>query len=226
MNELPFYAVIFDSDGTLMDSTEIDYLAWKKIFEEHQRQLSFDDYIPMLGIKSMDVVKNYLHLTGTAATETSKKRWYYIKQLIEDKGIKPIPFVEDFIKIMKQYPVKLALATSSRRTKVELLLTKTGLSRYFNAVIAGEDVQRGKPAPDMFLEAARQLDVSPWQCIVFEDAEKGVQAAKRAGMKCVAITTTHSKTRLHKADMIIDSYKDLDFEWVCNTLATTGNRLA
>lgn len=221
MNTFPFRAVIFDSDGTLLNSTELDYLAWKKVYEDHHQQLTLEDYIPMLGIKGSDVVKNYLHLSGAAASEALKKRLDYIKQLVDDKGIQPVPFAEDFIKNLKLYPVKLAVATSSRRTKVELLLSKTNLSGYFNAVVAGEDVQHGKPAPDMFLEAAKQLNVPPSQCIVFEDAVQGVEAAKRAEMKCVAITTNNSKTRLSDADIVIDTYKDLDFETLCLQLVKT-----
>ena len=95
----------------------------------------------------------------------------------------------------------------------------TKLFSYFEVIVTGEEISNGKPAPDIFLKAARKLDVSITDCIVFEDAVSGVVAAKSAGAKCVAITTTHSATELRAADLIIGSYAALSFTELCYALS-------
>lgn len=205
-------AIIFDMDGTIVQSTEADYLAWKMVFEEHGRKLSFEDYGPLLGIKSAEVARKELGLEGEAQQEALQKKLLYFEEIIAEEGIKPVPYVEDLLMHLSALPIKLALATSSRRKKMELVMKKLNLLKYFEVIVAGEDVLHGKPAPDIFLTVAERLDLKPEECVVIEDAAMGVKAAKNAGMKCIAITTTHAKELLQDADIIIDSYKGLNFK--------------
>jgi len=209
-------AIIFDMDGTIVQSTEADYLAWKMVFEEHERKLSFEDYGPLLGIRSVEVARKELGLEGDAQQDALQKKLLYFEEIIAEEGIKPVPYVEDLLKHLKASPVKLALATSSRRKKMELVMKKLNLLRYFEAIVSGEDVLHGKPAPDIFLIAAERLELKQEECIVIEDAAMGVKAAKNAGMKCIAITTTHTKELLQNADLIIDSYEGLTLQNICS----------
>jgi beta-phosphoglucomutase-like phosphatase (HAD superfamily) len=106
----------------------------------------------------------------------------------------------------------MALATSSRKMKMKLVMEKLDFLQYFDAIVTGEEVHHSKPAPDIFLLAAKKLDLSTQDCLVIEDAASGVTAAKSAGMKCIAITTTHKEEDLEHADLIIHSFKEINFE--------------
>jgi len=216
--DIPFKAVIFDMDGTLIASTEADYLAWKRLFAEYGIDLTFENYFPLLGKKSADVTKYQLHLTGDDVAEALQKKLVYFDEVIAENGIQLIPYADVLVKSVKQYPVKMALATSSRKHKMEKVMKLVGLLSYFDVTVSGNEIENGKPAPDIFIEAAERLQVSADECVVFEDAASGVQAAKAAGMKCVAITTTHPAEALQQADMVIDSFEGVDFAQLCQKL--------
>jgi beta-phosphoglucomutase family hydrolase len=213
-----YKAVIFDMDGTLIASTEGDYLAWKMLFEEHGKQLSFENYIPLMGIKSVEVAHNHLSLSGEALHEALQKKLVYFEEIIDKKGIHTIPYAKDFLEHLKTFPVKLALATSSRKNKMEMVMKRLHLLDFFDVVVVGEEVENGKPAPDVFIKTAKKLEIEPSACIVIEDAASGVKAAKNANMKCIAITTTNSWDALKEADIIVNSFKDLKLPEICKKL--------
>ncbi len=105
-----------------------------------------------------------------------------------------------------------ALASSAPRLNIEVILRALGMENAFEAIAAGEDVLRGKPDPEVFLAAAGRLGVEPGRCIVIEDAVGGVQGAGAAGMKCVAVTNTHPRESLARADLVVDSLEEVDPE--------------
>jgi beta-phosphoglucomutase family hydrolase len=215
---LPFKGVIFDMDGTLIESTEADYLAWKQLFADYQKPLSYEDYFPLLGAKSAVVVQSRLLLNEEQTKIALAKKMKYFTEIISQNGIQPVPFAIKLLQQLQQYDLKIALATSSRRKKMKMVLKLTGLLPYFEAIVTGEEVSRSKPAPDIFLMAAQKLDLQPDQCLVIEDAINGIKAAKNAGMKCIAITTTHTAEMLQEADLIIDTYEALNFQHLCSVL--------
>jgi beta-phosphoglucomutase family hydrolase len=209
-------AVIFDMDGTLVDSTSADFLAWQKLFSQYNKELTFSDYIPLLGIKSAQVVKDFLPVKNDEEVQFAlTKKLVFFHEIISENGIYPVPFADVFLKRMKQYNIPVALATSSRRAKVEMVMEKLNLLICFDAVVTGGEVKNGKPAPDIFFKAAEKLSVSPEDCIVFEDAANGVRAAKSAGMKCVALASNQTVDTLREADLIIDTFENLTFPNVC-----------
>jgi len=215
---LPFKGVIFDMDGTLIESTQADYLAWKRLFADYQKLLSYEDYFPLLGAKSAVVVQSRLLLNEQQAKFALAKKLKYFTEIISQNGIQPVPFAVKLLQQLQQYDLKIALATSSRRKKMKMVLKLTGLLPYFEVIVTGEEVSRSKPAPDIFLMAAKKLDLTPIECLVIEDAINGIKAAKNAGMKCIAITTTHSAEMLQEADLIIDTYEAVNFQDLCSMI--------
>ncbi len=215
---LPFKGVIFDMDGTLIESTEADYLAWKRLFADYQKPLSYEDYFPLLGAKSAVVVQSRLLLNEEQTKFALAKKLKYFTEIISQNGIQPVPFAVKLLQQLQQYDLKIALATSSRRKKVKMVLKLTGLLPYFEVIVTGEEVSIGKPAPDIFLMAAKKLDLTPSECLVIEDAINGIKAAKNAGMKCIAITTTHSAEMLQEADLIIETYEAVNFQDLCSVI--------
>ncbi|MBA4139493.1 MAG: HAD family phosphatase [Segetibacter sp.] len=211
-NSLPFKGVIFDMDGTLIASTEADFLAWKRTFADNGKDLSYETYFPLLGMKSADVISKQLKLEGKEVDKALADKLVYFEEIMETKGIDPIPFAEELLKTVRKLPVKMALATSSRRMKMQMVMKKLNFLQYFDEVVTGEEVYKSKPAPDIFIRAAEKLRLDAKECIVVEDASTGVAAAKSAGMMCIAITTTHARDQLQHADLVIDNFKEIDFE--------------
>lgn len=216
---ISFEAVIFDMDGTLIDSINADFLAWKRLFSDYNKTLTFQDYIPLLGIRSFRVAEEFLDLQDEDERKKAlANKLIYFREIVEELGINIIPYADDFIKQLKEYHIPLALATSSRRAKMKMVMEEVDLLSYFDVVVAGEDVIDGKPAPDIFLKAASMLGVDPENCIVFEDAANGVKAAKNANMKCVALASEHTGDLLGEADVVIQTFKDLNFTVLCDQL--------
>ncbi len=220
-DKLPFKGVIFDMDGTLIVSTQADYLAWEKVFNNYGKILTFQDYQPLLGIRSANVIKERLGITGEEDVKRIlKEKFDYFVEIVTANPIKPVLAAEVFLRSMANYPVKVALATSSRKEKMQLILKQLNFLQYFDAIVTGEEVENSKPAPDIFLKAAERLGLSAEDCMVVEDGPIGVAAAKNAKMKCVAITETHTADKLYDADIVIDSYKDADFIEISRKLAS------
>lgn len=209
-------AVIFDMDGTLVDSTKADFLAWQKLFSHYNKELTFSEYLPLLGIKSSQVVRDFLPVKSEEEVQFAlTRKLVFFHEIISENGIHPVPFADVFLKQISQYNIPLALATSSRRAKMEMVMEKLNLLIYFDTVVTGGDVENGKPSPEIFLKAAEKLNKIPGDCIVFEDASNGVKAAKNAGMKCVALASHLSHDSLQEADLVIDTFENLSFPNVC-----------
>jgi beta-phosphoglucomutase family hydrolase len=205
-------AVIFDMDGTLVATTEADFLAWQKLFLEYGKHLSYDSYFPLLGKKSIDVVKEGLGLHGDPALQAMHKKMEFFEDIIKEQGITTLPNAEIFLREIQAANIPMALATSSRKMKMQLVMEESGLGKYFSVFVTGEEVAHGKPHPEIFLLAAKRLNVDPSHCLVIEDAINGVAAAKAAGMKCIAITSTHEDVALIAADQVVDHYSELSMK--------------
>jgi beta-phosphoglucomutase family hydrolase len=201
-------AIIFDMDGTLIESTEADYIAWKKLFEEYGIDLTFEKYYPLLGKKSVDVISSQLKLDGEAVDYALAKKLFYYKEYVKQNGVPSVPLANELVQYCSRHFI-IGLATSSRMEKMNMMMEQQGLKNYFKAIVTGGEVHHGKPAPDIFLLAAEKLQVDPQKCLVFEDTISGIRAAKNAGMKCIAISTTHKRDELTEADLVIDGYDEI-----------------
>ncbi len=208
----PSWAVIFDMDGTLVATTEADFLAWQQLFALYGRHLSYEDYYPLLGRKSADVVKEGLGLEGKAAEAAMAKKMDFFAAIVKEKGVDTLPDVQQLLQQLQASGVPMALATSSRKQKMELVMHTAGLYQYFTAFVTGEEVAAGKPDPQIFLKAAERLAIPPEHCVVVEDTISGISAAQAAGMACVAITSTHEGHELHMADLLINHFSTLGVE--------------
>ncbi len=213
--------MIFDMDGTVIDSNEKDFQAWKQMFKEHNIIFNYDEYKQLLGAKATEIIDRYLALAEVEKNEFVKKREKIFYKLSEENGLNTMPFIEDILKTAKALNLKTAIATGARREKLDYALKRTKLNGYFDVIVTADDVINGKPNPEVFLKAIEKLGVSPEDAVIWEDAELGVMAAKNANIKCIAITTTNgSKSGLENADITIDSYEDLDLEQIFYQLKT------
>jgi beta-phosphoglucomutase family hydrolase len=200
------YLVIFDLDGVIADTGPIHYDSWAKMAKEDAGvEFTKEFFEQTFGQQSIPITRK---LVGPDVDQETVVKWAnlkekYYREMVQDK-IEPLPGVIELIKNLKKNKFKLAVGSSGPLKNVELLLNSLHIMRYFDAVITAEDVERGKPAPDVFLKAAEKLNLIPAHCIVIEDAPVGIKAAKRAGMKSIALTTTHPENELKSADIVVN----------------------
>lgn len=196
--------VIFDMDGVLVDSEPFIKEAGIRMFAEKGFSVREEDFLPFIGTGEEH------SLSGVAAkhgipydAKHDKARTYAIYLELIRGRLQPLPGVFSFLAECRKHSLKMAVASSADAVKVVGNLHELGLSpESFDAIVNGSEVQRKKPAPDIFLAAAQRLSLPPTVCLVIEDAVAGVAAAKAAGARCLALTTSYPAERLSDADWI------------------------
>lgn len=205
------YLVIFDMDGVLADTGPIHFQSWIKMANEDAGvNFTKEFFEESFGQQSIPITRK---LVGNNVEQALVEKWAnlkenYYREMVKDK-LEPLPGVIELIRDLKKDNIKLAVGSSGPLENVELLLTSLKIKHYFDVVITAEDVKNGKPAPDVFLIAANRLNLKSEDCIVIEDAPVGIEAAKRAGMKTIGLTTTHKKEELLQADIIIEDLTNI-----------------
>ncbi len=199
-------AAIFDLDGVIVDTVPLHFKAWKRMFNDYGVKFDYNDYKEKVdGIPRLDGCRAIL--TDVSDEEikraSEKKQGYYMRYLNED-GVKVYDSTVSLIKELIAAGIHTAVVSSSKN--LHLVLKKTGLKELFEVKLSGNDITKGKPDPQIFLMAAERLNVSPGESVVFEDATLGVEAAKRANMRCVGIDRSGLPELFKKADITV---KDL-----------------
>lgn len=212
-------AVLFDIDGTLLDNNEYHKKAWMQYLKDQGKEISdeeFNEYIS--GRTNKDAVEHlYGEITEEETNNHSLKKEEIYRKMYEP-FIAPINGLIEFLKELKEHNIVMALATSGIQENIDFMFEHVLIKKYFKTIIQAKDVEKGKPEPEIFLKTAEALDMPAENCIVFEDSISGVQAGKAAGMKVVALTTTHSPEELHEADLVIKDYTEVDFERLTSLL--------
>jgi beta-phosphoglucomutase len=196
--------VIFDMDGVLVDSEPLINAAAIAMFKEHGLIVQPEDFLPFVGAGEDryigGVAEKYRFNINLPA---AKKRTYQIYLELVPLKLEAFPGAQKLVQACHQSHFKIAVASSADLVKVAANLQKINLPpEIWDAVVTGEQVQRKKPQPDIFLSVARSLGVDPETCVVVEDAINGIQAAKTAGMRCVAVAQTFPADRLQQADIV------------------------
>jgi beta-phosphoglucomutase len=204
-------AVIFDMDGVIVDSEPRHERAYLEVVgamgygETHG--LRFADYI---GRSDKELWVDFVRRNNPSQSLeelVAMKRCRMIEIIEREQPL--FPGVAELVQKMAAV-CPLALASGSERLVVQAVLSLNELRRHFSAVVSGSDVTHGKPAPDIFLHAARLLKVSPAECWVIEDSKPGIAAGKAAGMRVIAITNTYPATELTQADYVVSTYAEID----------------
>ncbi|TCR19386.1 HAD family phosphatase [Streptomyces sp. BK205] len=189
MSRLSGISVIFDLDGTLVDSEPNYYEAGRQLLAEHGvAEFSWADHERYVGISTRETVarwKSRYGLRASVAELLADKNRRYLE--LARAATRVYPEMRRFVELLAAEGVPMAVASGSSREAIEAILAGTGLDAYLRTVVSADEVAHGKPAPDVFLEAARRLGAAPADCVVLEDAAPGAAAAHAAGMRCVAI---------------------------------------
>jgi beta-phosphoglucomutase len=194
--------IVFDFDGVIVDSHPVHMRAWKKFFEStgtfvSEPQLRF----VMEGRKRDEILRHFLgELSDAKLLEYGYRKDHIF--LDEAADVRPIDGLLTFLEDLEHTQLVLSIASSGSRNRLEFLLRQLGLDRFFRLIVAGDDVEHGKPDPTIFLTVARNLRIDPAELVAFEDAVSGVQAAKAAGLKCVGIA------QAERASILLDAGAD------------------
>ncbi len=198
----PLAGVIFDMDGVLCDSEPFICEAACRMFaEQYHVAVQPEDFLPFVGAGENRYLGGVAEKYGISLDiERDKARTYAIYLEIIRGRLQPLAGVHEFLAACRQRGLRLAVATSADRIKMDGNLAQIGLApERFDALVTGSDVERKKPHPDIFLKAAERLGLAPAACLVVEDAPNGVEAAKRAGSRCLALATSFSEAALRAA---------------------------
>lgn len=206
-------AVLFDLDGVLVDSEAFSFEASREVLAKAGIELTDDEERRAFGRRTLDNYNEYLISRGLDLDpyELIRGKLELYKRLISGR-LKPLPGAIQLITGAIKNGYKVAVVSSSPAERVEATLREAGLHEFIGVVVSGDHVRQGKPDPEPFLYAAALLDVDPRECVVFEDAEFGVVAAKKAGMTCIALESpnTHGQD-LSLADIVLNSLSDFDY---------------
>jgi HAD superfamily hydrolase (TIGR01509 family) len=202
--------VLFDMDGVLADSEQFICKAAIMMFSELGIKVTPEDFKPFIGTGENRYLGGVAEKYGVSIEiGKAKQRTYEIYQDIIKGKLKPLPGAKEFVNSCIEKGLSIAVATSADRIKMEANLSETGIpASLFNATVNGLEVENKKPAPDIYLKAAGKLGLRPEECLVIEDAVSGIKAAKAAGCKCLALTTSFPGQLLMEAD------------WICENLAS------
>lgn len=207
--------ILFDMDGVITDSEPIINEAAVRMFRELGQLVQPEDFTPFIGTGEDRYLGGVAEIYGIPLDPVeAKKRTYEIYLELVPTHLKAFPGAIDLVKECRMRGARTAVASSADQVKVHANLHQIGLppDRFWDAVISGEMVERKKPHPDIFLHAARSVGIDASRCVVIEDAVHGIEAAKAAGMWCVAVAQTFPASRLSLADRVFPSLANLHFD--------------
>jgi len=209
-------AAIWDLDGVLVDTGEIHYLAFAATLPSFGIPFSRELFAKIFGMGNREALEL---LTGAPLAEARlaaiiEQKETTFRRMIHGRA-RPLPGALEWLANFKEWGILQALASSAPQENIDTLMDELVLRGYFQAIISapGSGLP-GKPDPAVFLEAARRLEIEPAACVVLEDATAGIEAAKRSGMRCIAVTTTNVRERLLAADYVVDSLESIKKEWL------------
>jgi len=197
--------VIWDMDGVLVDSAPFHFEAWKKIWEEKGIPFSFEDFKKIFGMRNDAIIRYFLgeNVSLEEIEEIGRRKEEYFRSMAKGR-ISPQEGLVELLEALREEGFKHAVASSGPRENVEFVVKELGILSFFEVLIAGEDVSHSKPHPEIFLKASERLGIPPARCIVVEDSPAGIEGAKRAGMKCIAVVGKEGRTE--GGDLIVKDF--------------------
>ncbi|HQU83085.1 MAG TPA: HAD family phosphatase [Pyrinomonadaceae bacterium] len=202
-------AFIFDMDGTLVDNMHFHTEAWGKMLAENGIEMNAHDFlVKTAGKTNREILPTVFgEISDERIAELGNRKETLYQELFLPER-KTVAGVIEFLEESAKLGIKLAVSTAAPIMNVEFILDGLDLRKYFGAVVTAADVKEGKPNPEIFLKSAEMLGVEPKNCVVFEDAFGGFEAAHRAGMKSIGITTVNSAEEVLKMNSVMEAHAD------------------
>lgn len=185
-------AVLFDMDGLMFDTEKLSTQAYIKAAEKQGYKMSVEETHLVLGFNVESTYKFFEQYfekldNGVDGKKLVDYHYEYIENILYTKGPDKMPYLEELLDYLKENNYKIAVASSSDLDHIKNNLEKTGVNHYIDVIASGEEVENGKPAPDVFLLAAERLNISPENCLVLEDSKFGIKAANSANMRVIMV---------------------------------------
>jgi HAD superfamily hydrolase (TIGR01509 family) len=205
---------LFDWDGVIIDSSAQHEKSWEQLAAEIGKPLPVNHFVRGFGMKNQVIIPDILGWTedpGEIERYSLRKEYLY-REIIEEEGIRPLPGVIDLLRMLDGQGIPCAVASSTHRKNIEVVFDAIGVRPYFQAVVTAEDVEHGKPDPEVFLKGAEKIGCRPTDCVVFEDAHAGIDAGLAAGARVIAVATTNPLEELGKAHMAVSSLEEVGWQ--------------
>ncbi len=213
-------AVIFDMDGVIVNSEPVYQLIEKMMFRNLGIEIDPETYRTFVGLKTLEMwesIVSRFQLAHHPADLDREEEKRYLESVRKVNGMLPVNGSLELIKLLKDQGYLLALASSNSRKAIQAVLRKFRINGYFSFAMSGEQVERSKPDPDIFIKTAERIRRDPKECLVIEDSSNGVKAARRAGMKCIAYKNTETGPQdLSEADLIVRDLNEISLEIIQN----------
>jgi len=205
------YGTIFDMDGVLIDSFDLHRRSWQRMARQYGIEMTDEQFASTFGRTSREIIRQFwgANVTPEQVRHMDDCKEAVFREMLR-QHIPVMPGAIELIKDLADSGFVLGVGSSGPPENVELVVDGLGLRERLAAIVTGRDVSRGKPDPLVFLLTARRMGIDPARCAVIEDAVHGVAAARRAGMKVIALTGTAGREALGQADLIVDSLSELN----------------
>lgn len=208
------FGIIFDWDGVIIDSRQQHEKSWERLAVEENRVLPEGHFLKGFGMKNDRIIPEILKWATDPAEvkrlATRKEETY--REIVREDGIAPLPGVRELLEELAKAQIPCVIGSSTERKNIEAILDVIGLRSCFQSIVSADDAVHGKPHPEIFLKAAERIEISPRFCIVFEDTQVGIDAARAGEMRVVAVTTTHPRDELQQADQVVARLDELNVE--------------
>jgi len=212
-------AVIYDMDDLMVNSYALHIEASDRVFQRHgvdQKKVPEHIRAGLVGMRVSDILKylvDYLKLDVNLENLQEKRSAIFLD--LVNKNLKTMPDLLQSLKLFKKNKFKIALASSGTKKYINVVLAKFKIADYFDVIVSGDDIKRGKPDPEIFSVAVKKLGLKPEETLVLEDATNGIEAAKSAGCKCIAVINKMTPPQNYsKADLVINSLEEIDLALV------------
>ncbi len=216
-------AVIFDMDGVLLDSESLHYQAINELMESRGYRYSVELLHKYCGVPEKEIwplLMKDVGMTGEDPEQMMQEHWIRYRRLLDENGLPEFPGTKEFLMMLREQGYRTAVASASLEHVIRDYLKELDLPECFDAVTSAQECRHGKPEPDVFLLAARKLDVRPEECMVIEDSVKGMIAARRAGMKWIGFDGARVKPDMSYAVYTFSDYRTMTAEqlekWYCS----------
>ena len=219
MNRKEAKAVIWDMDGVIADTAGYHMQAWQEAWLKRGKKFTEEDFRRGFGRRNEEIIRGILgeDVTQEEIDAIAGEKEESFRRRI-GQNIQPLPGAKELMAKLAECRIKMALASSTPMENICLLNDSMGINDCFQSIVSADDVAEGKPSPQVFLKAAEKLGVESENCLVIEDAVAGITAAKRAGMRCLAVTNTHPEASLIEADLVVKTLETITVEDILQLL--------
>ncbi|HEV2580203.1 MAG TPA: HAD family phosphatase [Ktedonobacteraceae bacterium] len=218
MAQSTIHAVIWDLDGVIIDSADEHRRAWHRLAQEEEIPFTDIDFWATFGKRNNDIIPQFWgDISAQQVADLANRKEVHFREYIRDAAT-PLPGSMELMRDLQKAGYRQALASSTPVENIRLISEVLHLERYLSKLVSGESVARGKPAPDIFLKAAAELDALPTHSLVIEDAVAGILAARAAGMHCIAVAGDRDLPGLRAADRVVRDLTEVSVEQVNSLL--------